>query len=915
MNIENQLINKQFHDTFTMNHEHTHPVQVLGDAYLQENMKESPDLTMIRFAQGEVYFQHKDYEAAIFKWENIDNEFQPWARKNVADAYFELDLLGTAEEIYLSIDTDSDVLKIEVLLQLFSLYIQQGKLEKAVDAIKKAVFLNPDYPDVTRIARVFFEDHQDWQNAVELAVNEAMRTQEITWFHTLKGYVVEGKTKKTAPKYFIEALTILYQNDVRQFEAISVAFWQSYKGEENYFNWLEEFNQLMQKLDTQSGYHWNELSVIYHDTYFELINGDKQIKEIAKIVPPHLQNWLRISSDTYRLIASSAVLAWSDLFTKSFDAEVINDAERMIEEAMPVGHSLEENYQLFQSIMEWARRHDVLMGARFEWMVKELLDLETNHVIIAGMSGSGKTEFVQELLGDHVKAENTTATVMYKHADYKELTSISDTAIIPLDSMDDLRTGEKRSDQVLVDYKNSLPFLSQQRMAVMDTPGLSSSNKFRNDVFQYLHFADSLLFILNAEYPLTDRELDIAVKIREQSPSLPVHFILNHMDAASSEEEAMQWMDETADRVSTYFPKATIFAYSPQYDPTEQLKDFAVFLAGLNEGRHLMQERTEKMLHYIQKSIKFLLDKRIEKENALIDDMNWHEEMLTKLNGAIHQLEDMEEEKVKNISHSYRDIKKTMEDKLAAAIPDILRECSQLIREDSDFSKLHIQLNDEMNERVQQYISEKVLPEYRESIQAWIMESEQEFLTGQAFLVEMGDSFNELYGFEKLQLNCDFRILEDWKRDADRLTHGTVRLDKANIMLRHTPTQMLLKSAGKIFGLIPQNKTMLYNKYKQFVDNEDYREVASQMTDNFIQQFELFEKALDRDIQMFFQSPFAVLEETVKESHMTIANDNQELEKMRSNPEVYHDPLKLFELKWKQYEWMTKKAQTPKQYI
>ncbi|MBX4383917.1 hypothetical protein K4G98_25530, partial [Mycobacterium tuberculosis] len=87
--------------------------------------------------------------------------------------------------------------------------------------------------------------------------------------------------------------------------------------------------------------------------------------------------------------ASASVLAWSDLFTKSVDAEVMNDAERMIEEAAPVEHTLEENYQLFQSIMEWARRHDVLMGARFEWMVKELLDLETNHVIIAGMSGSG----------------------------------------------------------------------------------------------------------------------------------------------------------------------------------------------------------------------------------------------------------------------------------------------------------------------------------------------------------------------------------------------------------------------------------------------------------------------------------------------------------------------------------------------
>lgn len=39
MSIENQLINKQFHDTFTINHEHTHPVEVLGNAYMQENLK------------------------------------------------------------------------------------------------------------------------------------------------------------------------------------------------------------------------------------------------------------------------------------------------------------------------------------------------------------------------------------------------------------------------------------------------------------------------------------------------------------------------------------------------------------------------------------------------------------------------------------------------------------------------------------------------------------------------------------------------------------------------------------------------------------------------------------------------------------------------------------------------------------
>ena len=82
----------------------------------------------------------------------------------MADAYFELELLSTAEDIYQSIHTESDILKTEVLLQLFSLYIEQGKLERAVEVIKEAVILNPDYSEVTEIARSFFEEYQDWNN-------------------------------------------------------------------------------------------------------------------------------------------------------------------------------------------------------------------------------------------------------------------------------------------------------------------------------------------------------------------------------------------------------------------------------------------------------------------------------------------------------------------------------------------------------------------------------------------------------------------------------------------------------------------------------------------------------------------------------------------------------------------------------
>ena len=30
--------------------------------------------------------------------------------------------------------------------------------------------MNPDYPNVTKLARTFFEENQDWSSAIELAL-------------------------------------------------------------------------------------------------------------------------------------------------------------------------------------------------------------------------------------------------------------------------------------------------------------------------------------------------------------------------------------------------------------------------------------------------------------------------------------------------------------------------------------------------------------------------------------------------------------------------------------------------------------------------------------------------------------------------------------------------------------------------
>lgn len=81
MKPEDQFVQKCYYETFIKEGEERHPLEVLGEAFEKENALENADLSYIRFAQGEIYFHYKDYEAAVFKWESIHNDFEPWAQK------------------------------------------------------------------------------------------------------------------------------------------------------------------------------------------------------------------------------------------------------------------------------------------------------------------------------------------------------------------------------------------------------------------------------------------------------------------------------------------------------------------------------------------------------------------------------------------------------------------------------------------------------------------------------------------------------------------------------------------------------------------------------------------------------------------------------------------------------------------
>jgi GTP-binding protein EngB required for normal cell division len=907
MIVENQLIQKEYYKIFINEMAKDTPIRILGDAYQEELQKELPDLTAIRFAQGELYYHYKDYEAAIFKWEYITGKLEPWAKKNIADAYFETGLLSNAEDLYLAIETNKPTLNTEVSLKLFQLYIERGKIDNAIQTIKKVINLNPDYPNVTKLAREFFETQHDWENAVELAINEAKRTSSLEWFDTVNRYVEKGVTKNFAPNFFSQALIELSVINQENFEQLTVSLWDIYKNEENYFKWLKEVNYLLLSLEMKQDGGYQTLSKLHKETYFDLINGKYFVKVLEEFIPDLITNWLRVGSPADTVLAAAAVLSWNELFPASISIEIVNEAENLLLVTENNMDELEECLSLFDSILVWAKAHDMGENNRLKWMVEQLIDFDTHHMLVIGFSGNGKSTFVNAILGEEVQDRPTSTAVMFKDSEKLCISEITDSETIQLSDLSDFHERMERrrnAFESIIEFKQPIPFLQEQGLALLDTPGLKGTAPDRSEVLGYLHIADTVLFFLDADAPLTEKERVILAQMQELAPNTPVHFILNKMDTITNNQEASRIFDETRVAIRSLLPDAHLFAFSSHYERGQQLSDLKEFIQSNKNIRNLSDKRMAMLLFFIRTTITKLLEKRIDVENQLIDSVRWNEEVLMKLNGAVNQLKDTESQTTTMIIKSYDSIKESIQNEIAVAVPKMLQECSELITDESNFTNIHVELNDEMNKRIQNHLEQVMMPKYYTALQGWITSAKEEFKQSQVFLDEMSEGFNALYGEERINPACDFRVLDDWYRDTDRIT-SHFKLDKVNILLRNTPSQLLLKSAGKLFGAIIQNKAMLNNRYKSFVKNEQYSETASVVIERFFQQFELFEKSLERDVAMFFRSPHNVLNQAVEEARSEIAVNQDMLKKMNTNPEMFRDPLTLFEVRLRQFEWMT----------
>ncbi|MFS0781127.1 dynamin family protein [Bacillus sp. 1P06AnD] len=906
MTIENHLSKKTYYESLLSEQPIKEPVEALGKMFQQENSKDMADLSYIRFAQGEVYFLYQDYETAVFKWDNISNELEPWAQKNVGDAYFELGLFSDAIERYKSIKTDQLILQTEIALKLFEIYIEEKNQDKAVYYIKEAVSINPDYQQITEVARAFFEQKKDWPNAIELAVNEAVRTESAAWFDTLHTYIKEGYTQEMSPDYFSYALQVLYGIDGKRFEEMAVSLWNTYHDGPFYLQWIISFDQLLRGLDVKQSKHWKQLSELYQSAFMELADGRFELKDIQDVIPELLMNWAAITNEAKALASYSALLAWNEFFPGSIQTSDAQKAETNIWDCEQNPSLLEDSLNLFDSLVRWASKNDVEVSAKLRWFVEEILDLDKQNILVAGVNETGKSSFINTILKTPLFEGATKNTVRIKAGITPQVTFVSDkdlhSEIDTPDVLNVLNPEEGTKPKSLTDVAIPSDILAENHIALIDTPGFRG-RKDEQEVIEFLPLADCLLFVLDAEDPFTDQERDILLKMTEQSPHLPVAFVITKLDAIYNKKEAKRIVDETYARIVEYVPNTEVIAFSSKYDIEGQDEAIQSLFRKVSSTDSRLEKRAGKMLQVIRKTITFLLESRVEKKNKYKQGIAWNQDMVKKLNASIAEIHEMQSDKSDKISRDYHSIKEDMKATMIRDIPRMLKGCSSLLSEDSDFRKVHIQLNNEMNIKIQTYIEQDILPKFHRSLEEWIQHSNAELISAKQNLDDMAQSLNALYGEKKVSFQYDFRILDDWQRDMHRMTSG-VRLENENILLRHTPQQFILKSAGKLFNVLAQNKTMLYNQYKKFIESESYVETTNNIVSKFMLAFDVFEQAIERDLHLFFHPPVEALEDRVEEAHEQISEKEELLAIMKENPEVYHDAVRLFEVRLRQYEWM-----------
>lgn len=882
-----RLIDKTLYETFIAEGDSRHPIQILGELYV-EHVQNDADLSSVRFVQGEVYYHFQDFESAIYKWRKVDNELKSWAIKNMADAYRQLGNLKEAEEAYASVSSNEKVLDIEIALQLFSLYVETNNREGAYEQIETALKLDPDYLGVTEMAKQFYEEQNDWKKAVSLAIHEAIRTESLEWFAVVRSYIEEERIEQFLPKSFYTLLICTYQVDRRYFHSLTSLLWAYYREKDSYIDWLHTLNDIFLNIEIELYDAWYDTSVQYERTFYELIEGAYSVNVLQSVMPNLLTNWLKVTTTSKALPAVSAVLAWNELFPNTLPSQTVEEAEQLIEKAGGDFIYREELMTLLKQIETWGERNQLKIGNKLKWLVQEMATSDAKHIVIGNMLGHSHS-ILSLVTNGQISYKEKTDLALIQYSDKETVHFITNQEMI-----------SNKEDEVtsphFMDVHLSSSMLERLNCKLMELPKLHRNDLHSREYTDLLSLADGIVLCFQTDDLFQEGMQDALMTLKDFVEE-NVHFVLT-VDVGKvfhSKEAARQQLEPI-------FPNSSILWAEGPISYEEQLFTFIQQAFKTTEPKE-EGKRTSQLLKLMRQIASNLAYERVKLEKDLTSTIDHKNRLLERLNGFQLHLQDVESEQMMYVRNSYHQLIQNQKELMKKEIPQLLQQCKDLITEESDFRQLHSELNEAMNERIHTYLYNQYLPRFRGELEDWLFTMEQEFENIQHNFDEMSDTLNRQAGSQVLAFKCDQKVIEDWKRDIYRMTAKTY-VEKENIMLRLNPSQIMLKGAGKLLGVIQKNKDLLVKQYRKYIEQERFSEVTSSIVQKFFVPFEVFERALEQDVDTFFTPPKENVQDFVQKMEAEVKEHRELLQYLSEHYEDFEDPHTLIKLKLRQWEWM-----------
>lgn len=569
----------------------------------------------------------------------------------------------------------------------------------------------PKYKDVDELICNYFENNNSWHILMHCQVLGYKNTKDIKYVNKYLNYL--NKVDKIDSKEQSDALYIL--NSINIYENMGV--WSKIvkkvytiidKNESEKL--LSEIDMRLQNTRMFTGEFEEEpeiidtLSMIYNDISrykgkYQFIN--KYEEKITKyLLYSSSQN--NIHEKKYEAYTKLSAI---NKFSNKEDISISTALKHQLDiKLLPInGYYVNENYpyeSLLDNLGYILDEYNLFNNIKKYYLDNKAIE---SKIMLYGMFSTGKSSFINSLIGKHVLEEG-------------DLPTTSTFTLV----------GSKRDKGLEEKIKYSIPtnnvivdngFFKINNILLIDTPGFEDlDSKQGNLSTDNASICDKFIVLLDASRPLTGSEYNRIKQLSEEISSSEFLFVLNKVDYIDEEEDSI---DEIVEDVSIKLKKIVgdnvrIFPYS----------SVMVNKGDLELRKNIQNEiinfiyldKAKSRLDVISDTINY---SKLEVKKAIGDEINTIEKKIDVFNQALANTRNISELLAEegnhyknNIKLSLEKLKEDMDNYIYENINDIYKNMTNIVNECGDMNTVH----DEVRFRLRVLVNNWLEKDYKYDI-------------------------------------------------------------------------------------------------------------------------------------------------------------------------------------------------------